>query len=130
MNPVDQAAAPTAAEIARLLTGVHFAYRNELQLHDGIQARLTAAGIPVADRQREVVLGPADRIDFLIDGLGIEVKVAGQYTAVYAQLGRYAASPRVRELLLVTTRRRHTAGVPHIVGGKPLTVVRLRGGLL
>lgn len=129
MNDVDQAAAPTAADVARLLTGVHFEYRNEIQLHDGIQTRLVDGGIPVADRQREVVLSPADRIDFLLDDLGIEVKVKGQLYAVYQQLTRYAASPRVRELLLVTTCRRHTAAGP-TVGGKPLTVVRLRGGLL
>lgn len=60
------------------------------------------------DLRREVQIGPGDRIDFLIDRIGIEVKVAGQPAKVADQLRRYADTGCLSELVLVTTRSRHT----------------------
>jgi hypothetical protein len=65
-----------------------------------------------------------DRVDFFYGGVAIEVKVDGSTSEVTAQLQRYALHPSVREILLVTTRSRHT--VPAELGGKPVTVLLLR----
>jgi hypothetical protein len=90
---------------------------------------LATAGIPVEPEEREVRLGGADRIDFLFrSGLGIEVKVKGQATAVWRQLRRYAVhNDRVRALLLVTTIARHAAGSPADLDGVPVHTYVLRG---
>jgi hypothetical protein len=121
--------ARAAVERIALLIGdprLRYSYTHEIELHRGIGQVLADAG-EVTDR--EVILGPRDRIDFLLpDGVGIEVKVAGQAGDVLRQLVRYAASPRVAGLLLVTTRRRHVQGLPTAVAGKPLCPLLLRGG--
>ena len=118
---------PSPDQVAELLRGHDYRYSNEIEFHAGIEKVLTDAGYTA---QREVRLGPPDRIDFLMHwGLGIEVKIAGQPGDVWRQLERYAASPRVSSLLLVTTRVRHVRGLPASVGGKPLGALLIRGGL-
>ena len=67
------------------------------------------------------------RIDFLTDnGAGIEVKVAGSLAAATRQLLRYAHSPDVRALLLVTTVAAHR-GIPQVLAGVPVTLHSLTG---
>lgn len=123
------AVGPTTQAVVEAITRGRFSYRNELQLHDGIVIALNTAGIPVDASMREVRLSVGERIEFLLAGLGIEVKVDGPTHAVWRQLARYAASDQVRELLLVTTRARHAVGAPTELRGKPVTVLVLRGGL-
>ena len=107
-----------------LLIGAHrYTTPDETRLQESIADVLAAAGV---DHEREVVLTRRDRIDFVAGQVGIEVKVAGKAAAVLAQCARYAASGRVDELLVVTTRAAHTA-LPATVGGKPLLVVFLGG---
>ncbi len=122
--------APTAGHVVEALTRGRFRYRNEDELHQGMMIALTAAGIPVDDSHHEVSLTAADRIDFLLaGGLGIEVKVSGQTSAVWRQLHRYATHERVSGLILVTTRTPHAVGAPVELNGKPVAVLVLRGGL-
>ncbi|GGM23178.1 hypothetical protein ACFFX1_10675 [Dactylosporangium sucinum] len=120
----------TAADVAALairIGSARYRYRDELQLHDGIAAVLAAGGVTA---RREVPLGDRCRIDFLVaGGIGIEVKVDGEAFAVWRQLQRYARRPDIRALLLVTTRARHAAGAPAVLGDVPVTVLVLRGGL-
>lgn len=113
----------TGADVAAAITLAHFVYRAEDQLQEGIAAALTAAGMPVT---REVRLTARDRVDLLTGRVGVEVKVAGAADAVLRQLQRYATSDRIDELVLVTTRAHHRA-LPTQIGGKPLTVIALRG---
>lgn len=113
---------PTASVAAAI--AIHdYRYSNEDDLQAGLAAALTAVGYTV---EREVRLSPVDRIDLVVDRVGVEVKVAaaGRVTPtdrVLTQLARYAASGRVDALLLVTTSHRHTT-LPDRVGGVPLTV--------
>lgn len=71
---------------------------------------------------REHVLTRADRIDFLLGRVGIEVKVKGSSADVTRQLWRYADSPQIDGLLLVTTRREHRRVIGESVTftGKPV----------
>jgi hypothetical protein len=78
--------------------------------------------------EREVRLAATDRIDFLIEsGIGVEVKIQGSALAATRQLLRYAEHPRVRELILFTTRSQIV--VPSELGGKPVVTVRRFPGL-
>lgn len=111
-----------AAYIAAHLDAYRFAYADEMELHEGIAQVLALTG---ADVQREVSLPRnAGRIDFLVDAVGIEVKVQGSPAQINRQLRRYAACPQIEELVLVTNRPRHVrlAG-PH--PGANVTVVVL-----
>lgn len=107
----------TADEVCSLLGGFRFAFADEDDLQQGLADALASLGLAP---EREVRLGSAGRIDLLVDGVGIEVKVTGQAARVSAQLSRYAERPEVRELLLVTTRARHRP--PHELSGKPCRV--------
>lgn len=100
-----------------------FRYADEDQLQDGLADALVAAGFDV---RREVRLNARDRIDLLVGRVGVEVKVAGAPSSVWRQLRRYAESPEVDALVLVTSRMRHTS-FPDEVGGKPVAVVSLAG---
>lgn len=129
MHDLDTGVRPATAAVVEALNRGRFRYRNELQLHDGMVIALNTAGITVGARNREVHLPGAGRIEFLLGGLGVEVKVDGPARAVWRQLHRYAASPHVEELLLVTTRARHAVAAPIELDGKPVSVLVLRGGL-
>lgn len=107
----------TADKVCLLLGAFRFTFATENELQQGLADALTSLGL---DPEREVRLGAAGRIDLLVDGVGIEVKVTGQRSRVSAQLSRYAERPEVRELLLVTTRARHR--LPEELSGKPCRV--------
>lgn len=105
--------------VTRVLQATRFRYPAEDQLQQGVAAALAAAGLPA---EREVRLPGAGRIDVMSEQIGVEVKVAGQRTAVERQLRRYATSGMVDGLVLVTNRARHRA-MPAELDGVPLRVV-------
>ena len=112
--------------IAKLLAEYRFDTTTEDDLQCGIAAVLQQAKI---NYSCEVALTKADRIDFLVDGCGVEVKTAGTPNAVLRQLYRYAASEQVKSLLLVTTRPQHNS-LPDMIDGKPLQVLILFQSLI
>ncbi len=57
--------------------------------------------------QRERKIGIRDRIDFLCDRVGIETKVSGSYIEVAGQLLRYAESPDIDSIILITNKAGH-----------------------
>ncbi len=72
------------------------------------------------DYEREVLLSPEDRIDFLVeDGIGLEVKVKGRMSEVWRQVARYASSPRISAVVLFTTRAQ-LAVMPGSMHDKPI----------
>lgn len=91
--------------IREILAQYTFTYRDELELHDALEAVLSAAG---ADVRREVSTN-VGRIDMIVDRVAIEVKVSGAASAVRRQLVRYTGCPDINEVLLVTNRPRHRA---------------------
>ena len=108
----------TSHEIQARLRMYRFDLSSEDKTQQGIAAALTIAGIAF---QREVPLTKKDRLDFLIDGIALEVKLEGGRAALLRQLLRYAEHPEVRELMVFTSRRRLTL-LPPLISGKSLTV--------
>ena len=112
-------------QIATDLRSFKFNYSTEDELQEALHAALAEAGhSPI----REVRLNRHDRIDLLVGGVGIEVKVAGSTGEVLRQLKRYTAHDAIDALILVTTCVRHGALAGAEIG-KPFEVVRI-GGLL
>lgn len=72
---------------------------------------------------REFPLTEADIIDFMVEDIGIEVKLRGaRKKAVYRQLCRYAAHPRVNALILASNL---SMGLPGQIEGKDAYFVKL-----
>lgn len=114
-----------SADVVRCLAARRFDTTTEERLQMAIAQALAGSGLRL---EREVVLAPGSRIDFLSTcGIGIEVKIDGSHSTVLRQLIRYAAFERVRELILFTTRSKHSV-MPTSLRGKPLCV-RFQGGL-
>lgn len=122
---VSPASDVTASMLAGLVSRAHFCTASEALLQEGLSSVFAKAGLRV---EREVVLAKTDRVDFLVDGIALEVKVDGSLSAVTRQLHRYAQHDRIRELVLVTTLMRHRV-VPTGFNGKPITVVHLIGSV-
>lgn len=96
-------------------------YATERDLQQGLARLFETAGF-AADR--EVALGPAERPDFMIDGIAIEVKVKGTRDQLERQITRYAGHDHVAGVLVVTNRVRHR-DLPPLINGKPVHVVCL-----
>jgi hypothetical protein len=141
------------AQIAAAFKGLAIAPTSERSLNSWVTGRLTdarldyEAEVPLR-RQRKHALetGPAfemfgetshpmapevprikaaERIDFMVGRVGIELKVDGGNAEVLRQLDRYAASPDVDALVLITSRRRLVAGLPAELRGKPLVGIHV-----
>jgi hypothetical protein len=113
----------TGAEVAIALSELRGPFAQEEALRDAIAQRLGGLAL------REANVGARERIDFLVDKVGVEAKIRGSLTDVTRQLFRYAECELIDELVLVTTRSQHTRLPPTLLG-KPITVVVLWGALL
>lgn len=97
----------------------HYRYNvtDEGSMQRGITEALHMGGFAF---EREAILSPTDRVDFLVDGgVAIEVKRHGAVGDLLRQLARYARHETVRELLVVTARLQGS-GLPSVLHGKPL----------
>ncbi len=121
---VPAAPAVTARQVRDALARYRMPVSVERELQDSVERALRAEKLAF---KREVTRG-ADRIDFVVGSVGVELKVKGAVTEVHRQLERYAAWEELTELLLVTTRGHHLA-MPNSIGGKPVLVHMVRGVL-
>lgn len=124
---------PIPLSIESLIYNARFRFTDERDLQEQIAALLETNKIVFT---REFSLSQQDRIDFICltlskekgltesAAVGIEVKVDGSLSAIERQLWRYAASPMLSRLILVTTRSRHTR-CPAQILDKPISVVHL-----
>ncbi len=116
--------------IDRLIDAIashRFACTTEAQLQEALARVFALEGLGA---DREAQLTESDRIDFLVEDVGVEVKIDGSASEIGRQLSRYAQSERVHELVLVTTRRRHQHDLDGTTfNGKAVRVVRV-GGVL
>ena len=112
------------ATIEGALRRHRFRYADERELQAGVEHVLRSAGLSVA---REAALGALGVVDFLVDGLAVEVKVRGTRVEVVRQVHRYLQHEEVRGLLLITTRAA-LARVPATIAGKPVYAHHLVSG--
>lgn len=110
-----------ATQVVAAIRSYRFTYANEDALQAGVAAALHAHGYTV---EREVRLDGHGRIDLLVNRVGIEAKIAGSAAEVRRQLDRYAHSPFIDALVLVTGRVTHL-NLPEELNGKPLHVITL-----
>lgn len=110
--------------IVTSLSGHAISTDDEAVLSKHVALLLAKAGI---EYSREVSLTARDRIDYLVQGVGLELKVGGSAASIIRQLDRYAQSERIDALVLVTTRRSHRY-LPEHLHGKPVECV-LMGGM-
>ena len=113
--------------MVELLKGYRYQVGSEAGFQRGLDEVLTLHGIPFV---REHNLGRAfGRIDFYLpqEGYGIELKVKGSPSQVLRQLHRYAQSPVISALILMTGRTR-LAFAPTELNGKLLLTASLWHG--
>ena len=104
-----------ADKITRLAGTLRLSLADEKQLQAQLGQALAASGI---DHTPEYRLGETDRVDFFLpSGLGIECKLRGGKSSIYRQLRRYAGSPKIKALLLITNT---AMGLPESISGKPV----------
>lgn len=104
-----------------------FRFCDEDDLQKGVAQALDNVGI---NYEREKVLGPQDRPDFLIDGhIALEIKVKGSVAQALRQVNRYALHEQISSVLLVGSPG-WLNRVPSSIGGKPLFSLRVTGSLL
>jgi len=118
--------AVTVDVVVAVIAAHRFGHATEDELQEGLAEVLTRAGFSV---EREARLSARDRIDLLVDRVGIEVKVGSSAGNVVRQLERYADSEQLDGLVLASSRRHHLA-IPSALNGKPVVVVSLMAGAL
>ncbi len=102
------------ASVLHALKTVRFIISDEKDLHEQVSAALDGSGI---EHTREVIIGPRERVDFLIfDGIAVEVKIKGGKLAIFRQLKRYAESDLVKEIILLSSV---SMGLPLSINGRP-----------
>lgn len=106
-------------EIMRILGRTPFPLHSEKDVQQSVEQAFAAAGV---ECRREVRLNATDVIDFLVDRVGIEVKIKGGKRAILRQVERYAESDQVDTLVLLTAV---AMGMPASIKGKPVHVVSL-----
>jgi hypothetical protein len=106
--------------IVRTISRLRCDLTDEKRCQGDIAAGLTTDGIAF---EREKVLGPGERPDFMIGGTAVEVKMnRAAPRQIFRQLERYAKHESVKAIVLVTNR---AMGLPHAIGGKPAYYVSL-----
>lgn len=112
-------------DLVMLLRANRYRLGHETLLQEDVRALLARHGIP---HQREHVLGPADRVDFLVDGrIALELKIKMPARHVYRQLERYATHDCVDSLVLMSAT---AISMPRSFNSKPVYLVPLgRNGL-
>lgn len=112
------------SEVLQALPLYGYRMSSELALQDGIEEVLKLHDIPF---EREAVRG-ADRFDFLCaGGVAIEAKVFGSYSQALRQAERYCRQDDVTAVVICSTRRWCTTGLPQIFHGRPVHTMLLGG---
>jgi len=108
------------AKLIALIRSCRLDLSNEKQAQADVEQILIKAEIPY---EREVRLTDTEIIDFLIEGVGVELKLHGaRKKEVYRQLCRYARHPRVDSLLLASNL---SMALPPSIEGKNAYFVKL-----
>jgi len=101
-------------------------FGSELELQNQIAEILTRAGIA---HQREHVLSPEDRPDFLVQTIALEVKVGGSINSHLRQMQRYNRHATVAGTILICTKP-FGQMMPETLAGKPIASINVGGNRL
>jgi hypothetical protein len=123
--PLDLKPSPDAHRLIGLISSARVDLSTEFAAQTGLVRLFEAERVRY---EAEVVLSAADRIDFLIGRVGVEVKIGQPRRQILRQLERYAGSDRLDELLLVSSAPFPAGGFR--AHGKPVFVVSLSVGWL
>lgn len=94
--------------------------RSEYDLHDLLASALREADLPY---RHEVMVAPRCRVDFLVQGIAVEVKRSRPNAkALLAQATRYLASPLVHGLIVVSEK---SLSLPQSILNKPCINISL-----
>lgn len=114
-------------QLSRLLLSVRFRFCSELDLQDGVEQLLQQHKLAYV---REKSLSAQDRPDFVVDGnLAIEIKIQGTLAQALRQIHRYSQHREITSILLVGSPS-WILRVPTLIGGKPVTAIRITESLL
>jgi hypothetical protein len=114
----------TMRSVIGCLNHKRFPLEDEKRTQSAIFEALKKELGPIGDRliwarvQREVRIA-GGIIDFMVDDIGIEVKLKGQAAAIVRQLRGYAREPALNGIVLVTSRPM----TMEMIGGKPVAIV-------
>lgn len=115
----------TIEKVLRLVEGTPFLLSNEKEVQAELSRIFTENEIP---HKREVVLGPGDIVDFMLEGgIAIEVKIKVPKRSAYRQCKRYCEHESVNALILASAT---ATGFPEEINGKPCWVASLGRGWL
>lgn len=112
------------AHIIELLTSHRLSLSDEKDLQAEISDVFEAAAL---DFEREVRLGAHDIVDFMVEGIAVEVKIKGSRRAIYRQLERYCGYDAVAGIVLATNV---PMALPIDICGKPTAIAHLGRGWL
>lgn len=125
--PVSPTPCITPHRVLIALDSCLFRFVDEDDLQKGVAQALNRINVRY---EREKVLSPQDRPDFLIDGhIALEIKIKGSIAQALRQVNRYAQHDQVSSVLLVGSPG-WLNRVPNSIGGKPVYALRLTGSLL
>jgi hypothetical protein len=116
----------TVRDLARLLSRYSYRFSTEADLQGGVESVLEKNGVAF---EREKILTPADRPDFMVAALAIEVKIGGSVSALLRQCSRYLQLDAVDGLLIVAGGSRLATQIPTELCGKPVAVLNVRACL-
>ena len=94
----------TILAIGTLINKHRFDLQNEKVLQQQIEDMLIQNNVPY---QREVKLSDKEIIDFIVEDVGIEIKIKGKRKDFYRQILRYSESPKIKAFILVTNKSMH-----------------------
>ena len=114
-------ASASPEEILRALRNLRApAFSSETEFHRLVAAALCDGGFLV---KHEVSLAPRCRIDFVVDGVGLEIKKGRPARGrLIEQAMKYLRSDQLRALILIVERN---VTVPSTLCGKPVYVLSL-----
>lgn len=122
-NEVNHLLVMKLKKIYDALHGKALVVSSEAALSTMVGNLLTEASIKF-DREVQIGEGNKDRIDFVSDRVGIELKTKGSWADVFRQLERYSLSESIDAVVLVTTARRvASAARGRSLNGKPVVAI-------
>jgi hypothetical protein len=108
-------------KIQRAIKGKRLSLGDEKRLQGEIETSFISHDI---DFEREVRLDKKNIVDFMVEGLAIEIKIksGGSSMQIYRQLERYTEFSNVEAILLMTAK---VISLPESINGKQVFVLSL-----